>query len=474
MTKKCEGVLAMYQLLIKNGKIVTPEDSYKANLYVQDGKIAAITGCDTCLEAETVYDASGKCLYPGFIDTHVHSRDGGATQKEDFWHSTRAAACGGITTLLEMPNAVPAVVDVDHFYQQRENLQSKAYIDYGMWALCLGDLNKGDLEALNQEGVVGFKFFWGYAIRKDNFNLIYSPKAGDDNVIPPLEDGEVYRIFQEVAKTGKELAIHAENANLIRSLSAELKEEDFPNAYEALLAQRPILAELSTTQQAIAFARETGCHLHILHVTAKAVVEAIREAQAEGVPVTAETCPHYLFLTNQHYEKVGNMMKCYPPVRYQEDQEALWQGLLDGTLDHVCSDHAPHTKKDKEGCLAEVPAGMCVIENMVSLMATAVNEGKITENQLAALLSEQPARHYGLYPQKGSLLVGTDADITIMDFEKKGRIEAEKLHSVSKVTPFDGFEVKGLPVATFLRGVLIAKEGEPVLEQPMGTFLAAK
>lgn len=464
----------MYQLLIKNGKIVTPEDSYEANLYVQNGKIAAITGCDICMDAERVYDATGKCVYAGFIDTHVHSRDGGATQKEDFLHSTTSAACGGITTLLEMPNAVPAVATVDNFYKQRENLQSKAYIDYGMWGLCVGDLNNADLAGLNEEGVVGFKFFWGYAIRKDNFNLIYSPKSGDENVIPPLEDGEVYRIFREVAKTGKELAIHAENAPLIKSLSAELKEEDFPNAYEALLAQRPILAELSTTQQAIAFAKETGCHLHVLHVTAKAVVDAIREAQKEGVNVTAETCPHYLFLTNEDYEKVGNMMKCYPPIRYKEDQEALWKGLMDGTLDHVCSDHAPHTKKDKEGCLADIPAGMCGIENMVSLMATAVNEGRITENQLAAVLSENPARHYGIYPQKGSLQVGTDADITIMDFEKKSIIEAEKLHSVSKVTPFDGFKVKGMPVATFLRGVLIAENGEPVLKGHMGTFLSAK
>ena len=212
----------------------------------------------------------------------------------------------------------------------------------------------------------------------------------------------------------------------------------------------------------------------MLHVTAKAVVDAIREAQKEGVNVTAETCPHYLFLTNENYDKVGNMMKCYPPIRYKEDQEALWQGLLDGTLDHVCSDHAPQTKKDKEGCLADIPAGMCGIENMVSLMATAVNDGRITENQLAAVLSENPARHYGIYPQKGSLLVGTDADITIMDFEKKGIIEAEKLHSVSKVTPFDGFEVKGMPVATFLRGVLIAENGEPVIKVHMGTFLSAK
>ncbi len=464
----------LYDLAIINGTIVTPQEVYAGNILVKEGKIAAITAPGTEAEAKTVYDAAGKHVFAGFIDTHVHSRDGGATHKEDFAHSTISAACGGITTLLEMPNAVPAVVNEDHFQKQKANLASKAYIDFGMWALCIGDRNNADLAELDEEGVVGYKFFWGYAIRKDNYNLIYSPKAMDDNIIPPLADGEVYRIFETVAKTGKEIAIHAENASLIRDLSARLKPEDFKNPYEALLAQRPILAEVTTSQLAISFAEATGAHLHILHVSAGETVRLVREAQKKGIHVTAETCPHYLFLTSDRFEEVGNMMKGYPPVRHQEDQDELWRGLLDGTLNHVCSDHAPHTAKEKEGTLADIPAGMCGIESMVPLMVTAVNDGKLTMQQLAAVLSENPTRHYGIWPQKGSLQTGTDADITIVDFAKAGVVEAEKLHSVSKITAFDGFPLSGMPVATFLRGVKIAEDGEPTLEAPMGVYVPAE
>lgn len=464
----------MYDLAIRNGIIVTPTATYAGDLYIKNGKIACIAASGSSEEAVQEYNAAGKYIFSGFIDTHVHSRDGGGTYKEDFAHSTISAACGGITTLLEMPNAVPAVATVENFYKQRENLASKAFIDFGMWALCVGDLNNADLPGLNAEGVVGYKFFWGYAIRKDNYNLIYSPKGGDDNVIPPLSDGEVLRIFEAVAKTGKELAVHAENASIIRELSARIDPKEFKNPYEALLAQRPILAEVTTVQLAISFAKATNAHLHILHVSAGETVELVRRAQREGISVTAETCPHYLFLTDDRFEEVGNMMKCYPPVRRKSDQDALWAGLLDGTLSHVCSDHAPHTKEEKAGTLADIPAGMCGIESMAPLMITAVNDGKLTKQQLAAVLSENPARHYGIYPEKGSLEVGTDADLTIVDFDKKGKVEAEKLHSVSKVTPFEGFELSGMPVATFLRGRLIAENGEPAVPEKLGKFIRTK
>ena len=464
----------MLDLIIRNGTIVTPQDTFAGDIAIKDGKIQQILCPGTDVPSREVYDAAGQHVFAGFIDTHVHSRDGGATYKEDFLHSTLSAACGGITTLLEMPNAVPAVANLKNLHAQKANLASKAFIDFGMWGLSVGDLNNHELPALADEGVVGFKFFWGYAIRKDTYGLIYSPKTQDENTIPPLSDGEVYRIFETMAHTGRELAIHAENASIIRELSARIRPEDFKNPYEALLCQRPVLAEVATVQLAIRMAKETGAHLHILHVSAAETVELVRRAQQEGIHVTAETCPHYLLLTADRFEEVGNMMKGYPPVRRQSDQDALWAGLRDGTLNHVCSDHAPHTKEEKQGTLADIPAGMCGIESMVPLMATAVCDGKLTMNQLAAVLSENPARQYGLYPQKGSLLPGTDADVTIIDFRKTGKVEEEKLHSVSKVTAFDGFPLKGLPVAVFLRGNLIARNGEPATEEITGKFIRAE
>jgi len=463
----------MYDLLIQGGILITPSRSILADLCIKNGKIAAVLAPGELCEATDTLDVTGKYVFPGFIDTHVHSRDGGATYKEDFLHSTRSAAAGGITTLLEMPNAVPAVATLENFYRQRENLASKAYVDFGMWALCVGDLNNDLLPSLEKEGVVGFKFFWGYAIRRDNFNLIYDPKIMDDSIIPPLTDGEVYRIFQSVAGTQRELAIHAENASLIRELTRTIHPSGYHNEYEALMASRPIAAEVTTCQTAISFAKATGARLHILHVTSRESADLIRKARESGLPVSGETCPHYLFLTNKDYDRLGNMMKCYPPIRFQEDQDALWAALRDGTLNHVCSDHAPHTAEEKQGVLAEVPAGMCGIESMIPLMLTAVNQGKLTLNQLSAVLSENPAKQYGLYPQKGSLDVGTDADITIVDMNQTGTVKSEELHSVSKVTPFDGFQLHGIPVATILRGKLIMWNGELIDDCICGRFIKA-
>ncbi|MDR1764513.1 MAG: dihydroorotase [Lachnospiraceae bacterium] len=461
----------MFDLAILGGTLVTPTQTQKANLYARGGRIAAITA-DVLEEGalETI-DATGLFVYPGFIDTHVHSRDGGATHKEDFLHSTTAAACGGITTICEMPNAIPAVIDAEAFAAQKANLCAKAVTDFALWGLCIGGRNNDKLVELAGCGVGAFKFFWGYAINKTTYGLVYNYDPADTNMIPPMDDGEVFSIFQAVAKTGKPIAIHAENANLIRELTDHCVVGDYKNEYEALLHCRPALAEVLVVQTAIEYSKATGVHLHILHISAKETVGLLREAKKAGVNVTGETCPHYLCITADDYGRIGNMIKCYPPVRYQADQDALWAGIADGTLSLVCSDHAPHTEKEKNDSLFKIPSGMCSTESMAPLMIDAVNAGKLDKNRLAAILSQEPAKLFGLYPRKGSLQVGTDADITIVDFEKAKTIRAADLHSISKVTAYDGVTVKGLPVYTILRGQVIAKEGEPVTGKPTGQFV---
>lgn len=461
----------IYDLLIKNGNIVTGNEITKGNIYVLNGKIAAITMPDVEAKAKEVLDAQGKYVYSGFIDTHVHSRDGGQTQKEDFFHSTMSAAFGGITTILEMPNAVPAVVDRESFIQQKENLESKAYVDFGMWGLCVGSENNDKLEELAKQGVVGFKFFWGYSISKKDYSLIYSPSSMGADILPPFGDGEIFEIFKKVEKTGKLIAIHAENAGMIKSFTEKINVQDYKNEYEALLATRPAVTEETTVKTAISFSNATDAHLHILHVSSKEAVELIREAKRKGYHVTGETCPQYLTLTNEDYDRVGKMMKGYPPVRYKEDRAALWSGLKDGTLAFVCSDHAPHRKEDKQGSIFDIPAGMCAIETMVPLLADEVNKGRITKRELAVFLSENPAKQYGLYPEKGSLEIGTDADITIIDFQKEKTIHADELHSVSKVTAYDGFQVSAMPVCTILRGNILIRDGVMAGDRRLGKFI---
>jgi dihydroorotase len=202
-------------------------------------------------------------------------------------------------------------------------------------------------------------------------------------------------------------------------------------------------------------------------VTTAEAADAIRRAQAQGAPVSAETCPHYLFLSNEDYPKVGPVMKIYPPVKYEKDKEALWQAISDGTITIVSSDHAPHTPEEKAGSLWEIPAGMPGTETMAPLMLNAVSEGKLTLQKLTALMAENPAKRFGIYPQKGSLEVGTDADITIVDMNKETTIKAAALHSKSKVTAYDGWRVKGVPVETIVRGETIMKNGE-IVHKPIG------
>ena len=457
--------------VIRNGCIVTPTDQYKADIYIKNGKIAAITSEDPGGTAKVTTDASGLHILPGFIDTHVHSRDGrnGAHYKEDFRHSSMAGAASGITTIYEMPNSNPAVYNVEKMDDLIDCITPKAYTDFGVWGLCLGDLNNHELSPLARAGVVGFKFFWGYAIDAETYQLIYNYDPSMKHVIPPLDQGEVYKIFREVAKTVNMVAIHAENFDIIRMLTQE--EVMAGNTdYRAMLRARPAVSEITVIETAIALAEALGTHLHILHLAAGDAVERIRAAQKRGVHVTAETCPHYLALTDEDAQRLGSKIKGYPPVRTKRDQELLWEGLNDGTLSLVCSDHAPHSPEEKNKPLWEAPAGMAAIETMPMVMLNAVNEGKITLNLLVSVLSEEPAKLFGTYPQKGAIQVGTDADLVLVDMEKEYVFHQEELHSRTKLSPFDGAHFKGKVVETVLRGKIMAKDGE-IVSEPCGRFI---
>ncbi len=449
--------------VIKNGIVTSTEHCFKGNLYIKDGKIAAITTKDVIEDAREITDASGCHVLPGLMDIHIHSRDPSSTYKEDFYHSTLAAAAGGVTLVFEMPNTNPPINNVENFQKQVSNFSSKANVDFAIWGICLGDLNLESIKLLSEVGVIGFKFFWGYAINKDTYELVYNYDAEMENIIPPLSDGEVYKIFKEVAKTGKVLSIHAENNELIEILTNEIKKSGRTD-YDAFIEARPDLAELTTIQTGISFAEKAGTKLHILHVTSAKGVNAISEAQKRTNQITAETCPQFLFLNADDYDDVGPMMKVYPPTKYKGDQDRLWEGIDDGTISIVCSDHAPHTEEEKTGDLWSIPAGMCGVETLVPLMLNAVNENKITIQQLVSLLSSNPAKQFGLYPRKGSLQVGTDADITIVDLNQPFKIKRENLHSKSKVTAFDGFTGKGNPVATIVRGKTVMKDGKIIVE----------
>ena len=456
-----------YDLIIRNGQVVDSRDVYRADVAVHQGRIAAV-GDLRGQQAFEEYDASGKYVFPGFIDEHVHSRDPGLTHKEDFAHSSRSAAAGGITTIIEMPNSVPPVRDVASFRARAEHLGAQAFVDFALWGMVLGDLNRADLPALAQEGVVGFKLFWGYALNPRTFALVYNFQPGDDVILPP-DEGAIFEAFCTIARTGKPVAIHAENSAVISRLArAEIAAGG--KDYASFLRSRPPFTEAHTTRSGIQLAAAAGVHLHVLHVTAAEAVEEIAAARARGQAVTAETCPHYLTLTDEDYARLGIQMKVYPPIRERRHQERLWQAIARGELQALGSDHAPHAVEEKVGDLWTAPAGGSTIQEMVTVMLNHVHAGRLTLSQVAALLAENPARIWGLYPRKGTVQPGADADITIVDMDREVTLASERLLSKCKVSMYDGMRCRGTPVATFLRGRLIMRDGELVGE-PQGQLV---
>ncbi|MCL1975222.1 MAG: dihydroorotase family protein [Firmicutes bacterium] len=460
--------------VITNGTLVNTQECYKAHIYIKNGKIAAVSHNLLEGEAAQITDAQNKYILSGLIDTHVHSRDGlqAARYKEDFFHSTMAAACGGLTTIFEMPNTSPAIYNGNILTKSAQYLEQKAHVDFALWGLALGNINIHELAGMAASGAIAFKFFWGYAIDSTTYQLIYNYDEKMMNVVPPLLDGEIYDMFKTIAQTGKQVAIHAENFYLIKALSDAAEKAGLDESYASFLKCRPAEAECTTIRSAIALAKLSGVKLHVLHLGAGDGVNIIAAAQNEGLPISVESCPHYLYLCEEDYERVGPLIKVYPLVKTRRDREELWRGLHEGVISLVCSDHAPHTEEEKAVGLKNSPAGMASVETLAPLMINAVSEGRLSINQLAAILSENPAKLYGLYPQKGSLLPGTDADITIIDPMAEYTIHKEDLHSISKVTPFDGWPMKGRVSQTILRGATIAKDGQ-IIGGPSGKFIKA-
>jgi len=429
-------------LLIKNGTIVTPERTFEGSIAVKDGKIAAVIAGGELPEADEVYDATGKVVTAGLIDGHVHFREPGVDYKEDFQTGSTAAAFGGITTVIDMPNVKPPLSDLDSFNKKIECGNARSLVDYGVFGVILQE-NKDDLKAIADAGIVGFKIFLGSTIGN----------------IPAPDDGMMYEEFKIVAETGLRCGFHAENNQIINHFTKQLKDAGVTDP-KCFPESRPAVAEADAINKVINFSKYTGAKVHIYHMSSKEGVELVKEAKAQGVDITAETCPHYLLKNVSDYDKVGPILKMNPPVRYKEDNERLWEGLNEGSVDMIATDHSPHTKEEKSGNIWEATAGFCGVETSVPLMLTAVNEGKISLTDYVRCASETPAKVWSIFPQKGSLYVGTDADITIIDMNKEGVIRNDELHSKNNVGPYDGDKTKGAPVATIVRGKFIMKDGE--------------
>jgi dihydroorotase len=429
-------------LVIRGGTIVTPSAMVRMAVTIRDGKIASISSDERVPGASRVIDADGLYILPGVIDAHVHLREPGPTYKEDFATGTAAAAAGGVSCVFDMPNNLPPTKNVEAFNTKVELAASKAVVDFGLYGLLsVGSLK--EVEGLSKAGVVGFKCFMGETTGS----------------IPPPSDGEMLDQFSEVARLGRRVAVHAENDSIVRYLVDKLRSEGrvYPRAhYES----RPQIAEEEAIGRAMLYAKERTCPLHIAHLSSEGGAELVRNAKVGGLPVTSETAPHYLLLDDGMYARLGSLMKINPSVKTPTDRAALWRAVNDGTVDLISSDHSPHTLEEKTTeAIFDAPSGFPGLETSVPVMLTQVNKGLLSLNKYVQLSSENPARVWGIFPRKGCVEVGSDADLTIVDLKSKSKVDPARFYSKAKWSPFEGYDLQGAPVYTISRGAVVMDHG---------------
>ena len=440
-----------YDLILKNGTLVTSEKCYTGDVAVKNGKIALAGKLEESDTADEVYNAEGKHILPGIIDAHVHFRDPGLTEKEDFQTGSAAAAFGGITTVADMPNTVPVTSTLARFNEKLKIAREKSYIDFALFSLLTND-NTGEMEDLVKAGALGFKVFLGTS-------------TGD---IAAPEKGVLFEQLKKCAGLGIRTGFHAETSELNAHFTAICREKKGVPEGILLEQARPVISEVLAIQTAVCFAQFTGAKIHIHHVTSKEGSLVIERAAGRGVSVSAKTCPHYLLL-NSGGEKAN---KVYPPIRDEKHREALWEAVRKGIIEIIASDHAPHTPGEKALPLWQASAGLCGVETFVTLMLNEVNRGGLSLNDFVRLSSEMPAKVWGIYPRKGALLPGADADFTVVDMKMKSKILAKELHSKSTASPYDGMEVQGLPVAAIVRGAFVMKDRKLTGEKGYGVLIS--
>jgi len=455
MAKK--GGFKMYDVIVKNASIPQGDDTRLTNILVKDEKIVGFIDVLEDIEAKEIIDAGGNLTLPGCIDSHTHYMDPGFTHRENFLTGTSGAAAGGVTTIIDMPCcSVPSVRSVAQLENKIEKIKDKAIVDFALWGGVTGeDVREGWLQNVKEQadyGVTGFKVYMTPSVP----------------TYPRVTDPEMYECFKTVAETGLPVGVHAENFAICDYYVNKLKaggRVDGPAWAEA----RMTLAEKVAIELCISFAEDTGVRLHIVHMSTGVGADLVKEAKMKGLDVTAETCPHYLTLNYQEtMSKYAQLAKIAPPIRTTEDNERLWKGLQEGSVDFIATDHAPYsleTEKLVEGMnIWTAFPGIPGTETMVPIIVSeGYNKGKVSLSRLVEILSTNAAIHYGLYPKKGALNIGSDADFTIIDLDKEWTIEKEKMYCLNKYTPFDGYKLKGKVVKTVVRGKVVFEDREGIV-----------
>jgi len=441
-------------LLIRGGTVFTPDGPREADIHVDDGVITAV-GPASSTAHERVVDATGMYVLPGAIDVHVHSRDPGFPQKEDFGTLTAAAAAGGVTTVIDMPNTVPAVDAAGVLEAKSALARGKARVDFGLWALIRSTSTPSDLEQLAAAGATGFKAYLGYAFNTTRKQVMYAPDSDDPDLEAPPDYGTLARLASSVAELGLPVVVHAEDPAILAAFRRPLE------TYEDLLAARPAEAEAIAVSAVAEIAGSSGVRMHVAHLSSASGLAAGREAIRAGAPLTLETCPQYLWRCDADFESVGMAMKMFPPVRRAADREALNAGLSDGTISIVATDHAPHTDDEKGVSLDAAASGSPGVQTLyASSLELAKRMGDVW--RAPRWLAEAPARLAGLGETKGVIAVGYDADLVVVDPTSPTIVRATQMRSRQRHGVLEGLRFGFTVREVFLRGVAVARGGRKV------------
>jgi allantoinase len=445
--KSSDGSSGEADLIVRGKRVVTPEGERAAAIHIRAGVITKISGFDDVPSGKPIFDAHDLAVIPGLVDTHVHINEPGRTEWEGFATATRAAAAGGITTLIEMPlNSIPATTSAAAFQTKLAAAAGKLSVDTGFWGGVVPG-NTQELRGLWEAGCFGFKCFLVDSGVKE---------------FASVGEADLREAMPTLAKIGAPLLAHAElpgpieDAAKLRPASASRK------SYQTWLDSRPRAAENDAIDLLLRLGGAMGSRIHIVHLSSTDAIPQIQEAKAKGQPVSVETCPHYLTFASGEIRAGETLFKCAPPIRERENREQLWACLRDGTLDMIATDHSPcppEMKRQESGDFLDAWGGIASLQLSLPAVWTEAKRRGFSLTHLVRWLCEAPARLAGLTHKKGAIAPGRDADLVIWNSEASFRVDPALLHHRHKLTPYAGRDLMGIVEATFLRGVKIFEHG---------------
>jgi len=435
-----------------NTKVYTSEGIVETGVAIDNGLIVKIAKKPNLPQASARLNMEGRLVLPGLIDSHVHLRDQQLAYREDFTTGTAAAAAGGVTTVIDMPNNRPLTMDSQSLQDRMRLAEERIVVNVAFNSAFPQETE--EIRRIVGEGAAGFKLYL--------LQQIGGVNIGDENALR--------RAFRTVSEARIPIAVHAEDKATLEVAKKKMQDAGRNDA-EAFLEAHPPEAEVKAIQHVAELAQNSGAHVHVCHVSSAAGLKAILRAKETELNVTCEVTPHHLLLTSSHLKKLGNFALTLPPLRKEVDTRALWKALWQGSIDTIASDHAPHSIEEK---LAEsvwdVKPGIAGLETMLPLMLTEVNKNRLTIPEMVRLTSSKPAEIFHI-KDKGRIREGSAADIVVVDIEREHKIDASRFHSKAKFSPFDGWKVKGKPVKTFVNGQLAMDEGEIVAKPGTGRII---